>query len=232
MRQVITRRLPVAAAVFAALPAGVAHADTEPTPATQLPRISVSGEGEQTNTFKPERVESPKFTQPLRDTPQTITVIRKEVIAQQGAASLTDTLRNTPGITFQLGENGNTQSGDTIFMRGFDTQNSIYLDGIRDLGAAVRDVFNVEQVEIFKGPAGADNGRGATSGYVNLASKLPTEQDVFASSVAYGTEDRRRLTGDWNHRFESLDGAAFRFNVLGQEGGVAGRDVIERDSWG
>ena len=41
---------------------------------------------------------------------------------QQGAASLTDTLRNVPGITFQLGENGNTASGDTIFMRGFDTQ--------------------------------------------------------------------------------------------------------------
>jgi catecholate siderophore receptor len=226
------RPMPIAAAVFAALQGAAAHADTEPTPTSQLPRISVSGEGEETNTFKPERVESPKFTQPLRDTPQTVTVIRKEVMAQQGAASLTDTLRNTPGITFQLGENGNTQSGDTLFMRGFDTQNSIYLDGIRDLGAAVRDVFNVEQVEIFKGPAGADNGRGATSGYVNLASKLPTEQGVLASSVAYGTEDRRRVTGDWNHAFESFDGAAARLNLMGQRGGVAGRDVLERNSWG
>ena len=233
MNQVLNfRRLPVAAAVFAALHAAAAHADTEPTPATQLPRISVSGEGEDTNTFKPERVESPKFTQSLLDTPQTVTVIRKEVIAQQGAASLTETLRNVPGITFQLGENGNTQSGDTIFMRGFDTQNSIFLDGIRDIGAAVRDTFNIEQVEVFKGPAGADNGRGATSGYVNLVSKLPGEQDTLGSTVAYGTAARRRLTGDWNHALDALDGAAFRFNVIGQEGGVAGRDVIERDSWG
>jgi catecholate siderophore receptor len=226
------RRLPVAAAVLAALQAAAAHADTEPTAATQLPRVSVEGQGEETETYKAERVASPKFMQPLRDTPQTVTVIRKEVMAQQGAASLTDTLRNTPGITFQLGENGNTQSGDTIFMRGFDTQNSIFLDGIRDLGAAVRDVFNVEQVEIFKGPAGADNGRGATSGYVNLVSKVPNPQDALGSSVAYGTEDRRRVTGDWNHTLDSLEGAAFRLNVMGQEGGVASRDVIERDSWG
>jgi catecholate siderophore receptor len=225
------RRLPIAAAVFAALQAAAAHADTEPTP-TQLPRIAVEGEGEDTNTYKAERLESPKFTQPLLDTPQTVTIIRKEVMAQQGAASLSDALRNLPGITFQLGENGNTQSGDTIFLRGFDAQSSIFLDGIRDLGAAVRDVFNVEQVEVFKGPAGADNGRGATSGYVNLASKLPDEENGLSSSVAYGTSDRRRVTGDWNHSLQSLEGAGFRLNVMGEESGVAGRDFIERDSWG
>jgi catecholate siderophore receptor len=225
-------RLPVAAAVFAALQAAAVHADTEPTPAPkELPKIAVEGD-EDTNTYKADRVWSPKFTEPLLETPQTITIVRKEVIAQQGAASLTDTLRNIPGITFQLGENGNTQSGDTIFMRGFDTQSSIYLDGIRDLGAAVRDVFNVEQVEIFKGPAGADNGRGATSGYVNLDSKVPIERDQLASSIAYGTADRHRITGDWNHALESIDGAAFRLNVMGQQGGVAGRDHLDRDSWG
>jgi catecholate siderophore receptor len=65
------------------------------------------------------------------------------VFAQQGALSLTDTLRNTPGITFQLGENGKTQSGDTLFMRGFDAQNAILVDGIRDLGAAVRHVITI-----------------------------------------------------------------------------------------
>ena len=233
------RRSPIALAVLAAMHAAASHAQTAATAAgaqaaqaessAQLPRISVSGEEEEPS-IKAERVESAKFTQPLLDTPQTVTVIRSEVIMQQGAASLSDTLRNVPGITFQLGENGNTQSGDTIFMRGFDTQNAIFLDGIRDLGAAVRDVFNVEQIEIFKGPAGADNGRGATSGYVNLASKLPNALDSTSGTLAYGTNDRRRLTADWNQTIG--DNAAFRMNLLGQDGGVAGRDFIERQSWG
>lgn len=223
------RRSPVVLAVLAALHAAAAHAQNAPAEPSQLPRISVTNEGEETG-IKAERVESAKFTQPLLETPQTVTVIRKEVILQQGAASLTDTLRNVPGITFQLGENGNTQSGDTIFMRGFDTQNSIFLDGIRDLGAAVRDVFNIEQVEIFKGPAGADNGRGATSGYVNLASKVPNQTSSTTGTVAYGTEERKRLTADWNQTLGET--AAFRLNLLGQDGGVAGRDFLERESWG
>ena len=224
------RRTPIALAVLATLQAAAAHAQTEPPQGSQLPKISVSGAGEEDTGIKAERVESAKFTQPLLDTPQTVTVIRKEVILQQGAASLTDTLRNVPGITFQLGENGNTQSGDTIFMRGFDSQNSIFLDGIRDLGAAVRDVFNVEQIEIFKGPAGADNGRGATSGYINLASKLPNQTDATSGTASFGTNERKRLTADWNQAIG--DSAAFRVNVLGLDGGVAGRDYIERQSWG
>src|SRR6185503_5019605 len=100
------RSTPIAAAVLATLHAAAAHAQGEaPPPESQLGKIAVSGEGEETNTYKAERVESSKFTQALLDTPQTVTVIRKDVILQ-GAASLTDTLRNTPGITFQLGENG------------------------------------------------------------------------------------------------------------------------------
>ena len=226
------RRTPVAAAVFTALSALPVFAQAQDEqPQTQLPPVSVSAEGDE-ESYKPDRASSPKFTEPLLDTPQTVLVIKKQVMAQQGATNLTDALRNIPGITFQLGENGNTQSGDTIFMRGFDSQNSIFLDGIRDLGAAVRDVFNVEQVEVFKGPAGADNGRGATSGYVNLASKVPLNTDGFSSSVAYGTEDRSRFTADWNQSIESFEGAAFRLNVMGQQGGIAGRDFIERDSWG
>jgi catecholate siderophore receptor len=217
------RHTPVAAAVFAALNAVPAFAQAQDeAPQRQLPPISVSAEGDnEATTYKPDRASSPKFTEPLLDTPQTVLVIKKQVMAEQGATNLTDALRNIPGITFQLGENGNTQSGDTIFMRGFDSQNSIFLDGIRDLGAAVRDVFNVEQVEVFKGPAGADNGRGATSGYVNLASKVPLSTDGFSSSLAYGTEDRSRLTADWNSTIESFEGAAFRLNVMGQQGGIA-----------
>ena len=62
-------------------------------------------------------------------------LIKKEILQEQGAASIMEALRNTPGITMQLGENGNTSAGDTFQMRGFSTQSSMFLDGVRDLGA-------------------------------------------------------------------------------------------------
>lgn len=215
-----------AAAVFAfhALPA-IAQDAAAPT---TLPAVKVQDEA--VGTYKVERISSPKFTQALVDTPQTITVIKKEVLAEQGALSLSDALRNTPGITFQMGENGNSTSGDAIFLRGFDTQGSIFLDNIRDLGPAVRDLFNVEQVEIVKGPAGADNGRGAASGYVNLVSKTPFAERRLAGSLGYGSAQRQRLTADLNEPLSPT--SALRLNLIGQDGGVAGRDQIERQQWG
>lgn len=224
------RLKPVAAAVIAlyTLPGAAQDAAPAAEAATQLPAVKVQDEAIQ--EYKADRVSSPKFTQPLVNTPQTISVVKKEVMAEQGALSLSDALRNTPGITFQAGENGNSTSGDAIFLRGFDTQGSIFLDNIRDLGPAVRDLFNVEQVEIVKGPAGADNGRGAASGYINLVSKTPFADDLMSGSVSYGTADRRRITGDINQKIGER--SAVRLNVIGQDGGVAGRDGIERQQWG
>ena len=67
-------------------------------------------------------VSSPKYTAELVDMPQTVVVIPKTVFREQAATTLTDVLRNTPGITLLVGENGNTSTrGDSIFMRGFDT---------------------------------------------------------------------------------------------------------------
>ena len=203
-----------------------AQAQTASEPKT-LSKISVEGQDEPTP--KVDRVSSPKFTQELVNTPQTIAVISKEVLNQQGATSLSQALRNTPGVTFLLGENGNTATGDSIFMRGFDTQGSIFIDGIRDLGSVTRDTFNTEQVEIAKGPAGPDYGRGAASGYVNLASKVPTADNFTAGSASYGTASNARITGDLNHAF--TESTAFRLNVMGQDGEVDGRDFIERKGW-
>lgn len=222
---------PMAAAVLAlhALPSAAQEAaGAAPDAVTQLREVKVQADAP--TPYKAEAVSSPKFTEPLVNTPQTISVVTKDVIAEQGALSLSEALRNTPGITFQLGENGNTQSGDAIFMRGFDTQGSIFLDNIRDLGPAVRDVFNIEQIEIVKGPAGADNGRGVAAGYINLVSKTPLADNAYSGSLGYGDEQRRRVTADLNQQLGAHSAA--RLNLLGQDGGVAGRDVIERRQWG
>jgi catecholate siderophore receptor len=219
----------IAVAVSLALTAAAANAQTATDEPKTLPKVSVAAP-EPEATPKVDRVSSPKFTQDLIDTPQTIAVVSKEVLQQQGATSLSQALRNTPGVTFLLGENGNTATGDSIFMRGFDTQGSIFIDGIRDLGSVTRDTFNTEQVEIAKGPAGPDYGRGAASGYVNLASKVPVAESFASGTASYGTSSNGRITGDLNHRVEG-SGTAFRVNVMGQDGEVDGRDFIERKGW-
>lgn len=228
------RLSPIAAAVLAAyaLPASAQTAASvqvaQSDAAATLPTVKV--EGEAASAIKADKVSSPKFTQPLVDTPQTINVVKKELMQQQGALTLSDALRLTPGITFQQGENGNTTSGDAVFMRGFDSQGSIFVDNIRDISPATRDLFNLEQVEIVKGPAGADNGRGVASGYINLVSKTPFADDAIGGTLAYGTRDRRRATVDVNRKIS--DDIAVRLNVVGQDGGVAGRDRVENQRWG
>jgi catecholate siderophore receptor len=177
--------------------------------------------------FKADKASSPKFTQPLVDTPQTIVVVKKELFQQQAATTLSETLRNTPGITMLMGENGNTATGDSIFMRGFDTQGSIFVDGIRDLGSISRDTFNTEQVEIAKGPAGVDNGRGAASGYINMSSKLANLEDAVTGNVSAGSGEYKRATVDVNRALS--DSSAIRVNLLKQDAGVAGRDEVENN---
>jgi catecholate siderophore receptor len=183
--------------------------------------------------YKADTVASPKFTQPLVDTPQTITVIKKDILQQQVATSLSEALRNTPGITLQMGENGNTQTGDSIFMRGFDTTNSIFVDGIRDLGTISRDTFNLEQIEVVKGPSGSDNGRGAASGYVNLVSKTAGLKAFNQGSVSLGTASRVRATADLNRPLElGIPGSALRLNVMAQDYGTPGRDEVKNKRFG
>ncbi len=199
-----------------------------------LPTVEVQGS-------KPKELSSPKFTQPLIDTPQTVVVVPKEIYLEQGAKTLSDVLRNTPGITFAAGEGGGAANtaGDSFYLRGFDASNSIFIDGVRDTGAYSRDVFNTDQVEIAKGSAGSDVGRGAASGYINIATKVPQAEDFATGTTSYGFDDttaeaRKRTTVDFNQTLAKspVPGTAFRFNALWQDGGVTGRQVAENNSWG
>jgi catecholate siderophore receptor len=203
---------------------------TEPT---QLDPVVVSD-------TKTRSLTSPKFTEPLRDTPQTIAVIPSEVFLQQGATTLSDVLRNTAGITFAAGEGGSAAStaGDAFYLRGFDTTNNIFIDGVRDVGAYSRDVFNFEQVEVTKGPAGADIGRGGASGYVNVSTKIPRLEKFVAGSTSYGFDERtsgsrRRTTLDVNQPAPDfpVKGVAIRLNALWQDSDTVGRAYAASQSW-
>ncbi|GGI55077.1 catecholate siderophore receptor Fiu [Oxalicibacterium solurbis] len=227
----IARRLNCSVAVAAAvmaLPAYAQQTDDAAKQAGTLPQITVQGDV----PYKADAVSSPKFTQPLVDTTQTVSIIKKEVIQDQGATTLTEALRSVPGVgTFYAGENGNTSTGDAIYMRGFDTSNSIYVDGVRDLGSISRDIFNVEQVEVTKGPSSTDYGRSAPSGAINLVTKQPTLTDATSASVGFGSGSYKRTAVDLNKALTGMEGTAIRLNAMVQDAGVAGRDEVENDRW-
>src|SRR5215813_2736015 len=172
---------------------------------------------------------SPKYTEPLRDTPQTITVISKEVIEEQGATTLRDVLKNVPGLTITAGEGG-TPAGDNLTLRGFSARNDIFIDGVRDLSPQSRDPFNLEQVDVVKGPGSVYTGRGSTGGSINLTNKTPGLKRSFGGTLDFGTDRTRRATADVNIPFN--DSIAFRLNLLAHHSGVAGRDVVKYDRWG
>lgn len=178
-------------------------------------------------------VSSPKYTEPLRDIPQTIVVIPSSVYSEQGATSLRDVLRNTPGITFQQGEGGSAP-GDNLFIRGFGARNDIYVDGARDPGVLTRDTFNIESVEVSKGPSSATSGRGSTGGSVNQVSKMPRLENFTKLDATIGNGDYKRSTLDVNQALDStvLKGAAVRVNAVWNDAGVVGRDEIFNKSWG
>lgn len=220
------------------LPLAVAAQTAAPTPETAngnsatLPTvgIKVSADTDNETRYKTDKSANTKYTQPLLDTPKTVQVIGKEVMQEQGAVTLMDALRNTPGITMQLGENGSTSAGDVFYLRGFSTESAIFVDGIRDLGAVTRDVYNIDQVEVVKGSAGSDIGRGAASGYVNLITKLPTAEDRSEGTLTLGTANTKRATADVGRAFGQS--SAWRLNVMAQDSDVAGRDDVKNKGYG
>ncbi|WP_222564020.1 catecholate siderophore receptor Fiu [Novilysobacter antarcticus] len=191
---------------------------------------TVHVEGKRGKVYSSGQLSSPKFSQPLLDTTQTINVIGSDLFNEQGATNLTEALRNSPGVgTFYAGENGNTTTGDAIYLRGFDTSGSIFVDGVRDLGSISRDVFNIEQIEVAKGPAGTDNGRTAPTGAINLVSKQAHGHDRTSVSGSYGSAEQKRVTADWNQTLGQT--SALRLNLMAQDSGVPDRDTIENKRW-
>jgi catecholate siderophore receptor len=99
-----------------------------------------------------------KTVAPLLNTPRSVVVVDKQIIKDTGSATLVDALRTVPGITFGAAEGGNP-IGDRPFIRGFDSQGSTFVDGIRDTSAQSREVFAIEQIQIVRGSDSTLGGR-------------------------------------------------------------------------
>lgn len=240
-----------------ALPAQTAPAaaPVDETATTVTPEVVVTGQAEP--LYKPQAVASPKLQGPLRDVPQTITVIPQTVIQEQGATNLRDVLRNVPGISIQAGEGGGGLPGDNMSIRGFNARTDLFVDGVRDYGSYSRDPFNYEQIEVAKGPSSSTSGRGSTGGSINLVSKAPKLDPFYHLDTTGGSDNLFRTTIDINQPLlvnpgspgvEGVSGGkgskevlpvapvaesghAFRLNGLYHSNEVAGRDVVEQERW-
>jgi catecholate siderophore receptor len=174
---------------------------------------------------------SPKYSQSALDTPQTITAVPQETMQQQGVTTLRDALRNVAGISLAAGEGG--AQGDNLTIRGFTARNDLFIDGMRDFGSYYRDPFNTQEVEVLQGPSSVTFGRGSTGGVVNQATKTPGLSRFISGDVDFGTDLTRRVALDVDLPLPNLGkGAAFRLNMMGDEGNVAGRDVAENRRFG
>jgi catecholate siderophore receptor len=188
-------------------------------------------EAQTPSLYAPTRSADPKFSRPIADTTRTVSVVSEQVMKDQGVTNLTDALKNVPGVgAFFAGENGNSTTGDAIYMRGADTSNSIYVDGIRDIGSVSRDTFNTEQVEVIKGPSGSDYGRSAPTGSINMISKQPRLDSGIDASASAGSAWFRRGTLDINQAIGET--SAVRLNLMGEKTHDAGRDKVKNERYG
>jgi catecholate siderophore receptor len=179
--------------------------------------------------YKIDRSGNARLTEPLKDTPRSISAIPRAVIDDLGALSVRDLVRTQPGITLGTGEGGNA-FGDRVFIRGFEARNDVYIDGQRDPGVVSREIFAVEQIEVLKGPAATIGGRGTTGGAVNIVSKQPVAGNFVTADATLGTDRTRRFTVDANRVL--APNVVLRLNGLWHDSEVAGREEVWNRRWG
>ncbi len=154
-------------------------------------------------------VTATKTDTPLMDIPQTINVVTRDQLDDQAHHSLGDILRYVPGTTVGQGE-GNR---DQITLRGQNTTADFFIDGVRDDVQYYRGLYNIERVEILKGPYALIFGRGGGGGIINRVQKSPLSDDVIyagqASINSFGAYD---ISADVNAPLSDV--AAVRINAV------------------
>ncbi|MCU1384549.1 MAG: putative TonB-dependent receptor [Acidobacteria bacterium] len=150
---------------------------------------------------------------PLRDIPQTLTIVTRDLLRDQNAQSIAGALKSVPGVTIAQGE-GNR---DQVVLRGISTQSDFFVDGVRDDQERFRDLYNVQSVEVLQGPAAVLFGRGGAGGIVNLVTAAPQRGAPGEFAAELGAYDHKRATAQVGGAIAA--GGAFRLSVMGEDSG-------------
>lgn len=206
----ISRRMAASLAAAASVPVLAAAAHANSAALDDHAEIVVTGESH--GYLAIDSVTATKIDTPLLETPQTVNVITAEQIADQAHRSMEDVLRYVPGVTIGQGE-GNR---DQITLRGQNTTADFFLDGVRDDVQYYRNLYNIERVEVLKGPYALIFGRGGGGGIVNRVQKAPGAERVFGSvGGSVNTFGAWEASGDVNLPIASA--AAVRINAFYEE---------------
>src|SRR6185295_1517812 len=200
---------PLAAAVLAVV-STTAQAQTQEQ---TLPEVKVRGEAERADGpvtgYRATRSSTATKTDtPVNEVPASITVVPSGVMKDQAMQGMGDVFRYVPGVLMHQGE-GNR---DQIVIRGTSTTADFYVDGVRDDAQVFRDLYNLERVEILKGPAGMIFGRGGAGGVVNRITKKPVFGPVGEANVTLGNYNQFRGTLDYGNKLS--DTVAWRLNAM------------------
>lgn len=222
------KRNPLTAAILMILASPAAEAaDTELAGEVTLGEIEVRGDRTQDDYASGVTSVGGKIPTPVRDVPQSVTVIDRALMDSQSVTTLKDALRNVPGITLSSGEGGNI--GDNINIRGYNARTDLFLDGFRDRGNYTRETFFLDAIEVLKGPLSMLFGRGSTGGVINQASKQASLREHSEVGLGIGTDAYYRVTADVNRKLS--DTSAWRISALGHTE-QSTRDVVEVKRYG
>jgi catecholate siderophore receptor len=201
--------------------------DSQAAPEQQLSEVKVNAHRIDNDYAPGVSTVGGKTLTPIRDIPQSVTVVNRAVLDAQSAASLQEALRNVPGITIGGAEGG--QIGNNINLRGFTARTDIYLDGMRDRGQYYRDTYYLDSVEVLKGPSSMLFGRGSTGGVINQVRKQPQLNGQDEVTATVDSNGSVRSTADLNQRLS--DTSAFRVQMMGQDT-KSTRDVMSNQDYG
>ncbi|MEO7635337.1 MAG: TonB-dependent siderophore receptor [Sphingomicrobium sp.] len=194
------------------------------------PAYAADASGEEAIVINGERVaqtsSATKTATPLKAVPQAVSVVTSEQIADQGMRSIADVLRSVPGATAASGEGHR----DQILLRGQNTTADFFVDGIRDDVQYYRGLYNLDRVEVLKGPNAMIFGRGGGGGIVNRVTKRADGERLVAGALSLDSEGAwgaatdvggplvGRVAGRLNAIYETFD--SFRHHVDGHRIGV------------
>jgi catecholate siderophore receptor len=191
------------------------HTEGAQTAQPVLPEVKVKAAAEKEPSYKADTSSTGlKFEAAIRDIPQSISVVKEELIKSQNAFNLRDALRNVSGLSIAAGEGGRT--GDSITLRGFAANSDTFLDGVKENGQYFRDTFFIDRVEVLKGSSSVLFGRGSTGGVINTIAKKPVQGKSFATGdFTYGNYDFKRTTLDVGAA--PTENLSLRLNALYQD---------------